>query len=282
MLLEPSSRDVVVVAGLPGAGKTTLAAREPAAVDSDALRERWAPRLRPLPYALWRPLAHLWHWIVLWHALGRPAGVVVVRPFTAGWLRRAVLRRARRHHGSVHLVVVQATPEQARAGQRSRGRTVGERSMRRHERRWAEADLLAEGWSTVRAVARSQGATGQPAVVTSSRAPAESIVSTNVKRSLTPVTSKTRRTGREGRTRISRQPSAAQASRARSSACSPLESRNSSLRRSTVMVRGAVSNAFANAFESAGSTAMSNSPLSSMTVWAPSLAVAREKGRKVR
>src|SRR5688500_2012440 len=156
MLLEPGSRDVVVVAGLPGAGKTTLVAREPRALDSDALRERWAPRLRPLPYALWRPLVHLSHWIVLWRALGRPEGVVVVRPFTAGWMRRAVLRRARRHHPAVRLVVVAATPTQARAGQAERGRVVGERAMRRHERRWAAADLAAEGWTTVLVAARSQ------------------------------------------------------------------------------------------------------------------------------
>lgn len=47
---------------------------------------------------------HAWHWVVLWRALGRPGGVVVVRPFTSGWPRRAVLRRARRHHRAVHLL----------------------------------------------------------------------------------------------------------------------------------------------------------------------------------
>jgi len=138
-----------VVAGLPGAGKTTLVAAEPRALDSDALREAWAPRLRGVPYALWRPLVHAWHWLAIWRATGRPEGVILVRPFTTGWLRRAVLSRARRHHPAVHLVVVDATPAQARAGQRARGRTVGERAMRRHERRWARADLAHEPWTTV-------------------------------------------------------------------------------------------------------------------------------------
>ena len=138
-----------MVAGLRGAGKTTLVAAEPRALDSDALREAWAPRLRGVPYALWRPLVHAWHWLAIWRAAGRPEGVILVRPFTTGWLRRAVLSRARRHHPAVHLVVVDATPAQARAGQRARGRTVGERAMRRHERRWARADLAREPWTTV-------------------------------------------------------------------------------------------------------------------------------------
>jgi predicted kinase len=140
---------VVVVAGLPGAGKTTLVAGEPRVLDSDGVREAWRPRLAPVPYRLWRPLVHVWHLAAVWRALGRPGGVVVVRPFSSPWLRRAVLRRARRHHPAVHLVVVDATPAQARAGQRARGRAIGERRMRRHERRWARADLGQEPWTTV-------------------------------------------------------------------------------------------------------------------------------------
>jgi hypothetical protein len=147
--------DVVVVAGLPGAGKTTLVAGEPRALDSDAIREAWAPRLARLPYPLWRPLVHAWHWVLLWRALKRPEGVVIVRPFTSGRLRRAVLRRARRHHPGVHLVVVAATPAQARGGQHARGRTVREPAMRRHERRWASADFASEPWTTVTMVRRA-------------------------------------------------------------------------------------------------------------------------------
>jgi len=149
VLLAPQSTAVVVVAGLPGAGKTTLVASEPRALDSDAVREAWAPRLSRLPYALWRPLVHAWHWIAIWRALARPDGVIVVRPFTSGWLRRAVLRRARRHHSAVHLVVVAATPAEAREGQRRRRRTIRERAMRRHERRWTRADFAREPWTTV-------------------------------------------------------------------------------------------------------------------------------------
>ena len=148
-----------MVAGLPGAGKTTLVAGEPQALDSDAVRVAWAPRLRGVPYPLWRPFVHAWHWAALWRALKRPEGVVVVRPFTNGQLRRAVLRRARPHHPAVHLVVADATPAQARAGQLARGRTVRERAMRRHERRWARAALAREPWTTITRRSRLDEAT---------------------------------------------------------------------------------------------------------------------------
>jgi predicted kinase len=154
VLLAPESTAVIVVAGLPGAGKTTLVASDRRALDSDALREAWAPRLARLPYRLWRPLVHARHWVAIWRALKRPDGVIIVRPFTSSWLRRAVLRRAGRNHPAVHLVVVDATTAQARAGQRARGRTVREPAMRRHERRWARADFAREPWTTVTRVRR--------------------------------------------------------------------------------------------------------------------------------
>ncbi len=179
MLLAPESTAAVVVAGLPGAGKTTLVASEPRALDSDAVREAWARRLAGVPYPLWRPLVHACHLAAVWGALKRPEGVVVVRPFTRTWLRRAVLRRARRHHAEVHLVVVDATPEQARAGQRARVRRVSERAMRRHEHRWAAADLAREEWTTVsysrgaesyaaaRSAVRERGRAGGPGMANS-------------------------------------------------------------------------------------------------------------------
>jgi uncharacterized membrane protein YkoI len=185
-------RAVVVVAGLPGAGKTTLVSSVPGALDSDAVREAWAARLGRIPYPLWRPLVHARHWLAIWSALRRPEGVIVVRPFTSGRLRRAVLRRARRHHHAVHLVVVDATPAQARAGQRARGRAVGERAMRRHERRWARADFAREGWTTVNRVVRTQAT---PSLLSAdSRAPWRASAQTNHQEERIPMLSNIRKT----------------------------------------------------------------------------------------
>jgi predicted kinase len=142
----------VVVAGLPGAGKTTLVDRlDPAGrvvLDSDRVRRRWAPRLGRLPYALWRPAVHAAHWLAVRRALRAGRRCVVVRPFTSRRSRWLVLRWARE---APDLVVVRATPTEARAGQRRRGRTVSGRAMARHERAWAAAlpGLASEGWASV-------------------------------------------------------------------------------------------------------------------------------------
>lgn len=163
MLVPDRAHAVVVVAGLPGAGKTTLVLREANVLDSDRVRETWRPLMAGLPYRLWRPAAHAWHWISIWRALGRPGGVIVVRPFTHRGLRCAVLRRARRFGRPVHLVVVDATPEEARAGQRTRGRTLGPRAMRRHVRRWSAARLDDEGWTSVTVIPRRRVPAPPPA-----------------------------------------------------------------------------------------------------------------------
>ena len=148
-------RSLVVLAGLPGAGKSTLLARldpggAPVVVlDSDQVR----PRLRAvlpagLPYRYYRPLVHLVHRLrVLRHAVGRTGLLVVhepsTRPTTRAWLVLIGVLTGRHRQ----FLWLDATPEQAMAGQVERGRLVRGGSFARHVRRaaWLR-DRFAEGW----------------------------------------------------------------------------------------------------------------------------------------
>ena len=63
--LRFGARDLVVVTGLPGSGKSTLMRRAVtgARVDSQDTRDRWDRRMAPLlPYAVYRPLVRLAHY----------------------------------------------------------------------------------------------------------------------------------------------------------------------------------------------------------------------------
>lgn len=149
-LLLPA-RAAVIVGGVPGAGKTMLLQRTVApgsahVLDSAAVRDRLRRRLgRRVPYALWRPLVHSLHLIAVWRALGDGDAqpVVVHDCATRRWLRRAMLRRARRAARPAIALLLDIDGRVARDGQRARGRRVGDRVMRRHERRWRA--LIAPG-----------------------------------------------------------------------------------------------------------------------------------------
>lgn len=148
-------RSLVVLAGLPGAGKSTLLARlesEDAPVvvlDSDQVRARLRTALpTSLPYRYYRPLVHLVHRTrVLFAALGRTGLLVVhepsTRPTTRAWLVLIGVL-AGRHRQFLWL---DATPEEAMAGQVERGRLVRGGSFARHVRRaaWLR-ERFAEGW----------------------------------------------------------------------------------------------------------------------------------------
>ncbi|WP_146060405.1 ATP-binding protein, partial [Amycolatopsis sp. CA-128772] len=84
-------RDLLVVAGLPGAGKTTMlrhAAAGLPVLDSDQVRERLRAVLPSVPYRLYRPVVHAWHRVrvVAW-AMGVAGPVVVHEPATRGSTR---------------------------------------------------------------------------------------------------------------------------------------------------------------------------------------------------
>ncbi|MFE0643551.1 AAA family ATPase [Streptomyces sp. NPDC058877] len=146
--------DLVVVSGLPGSGKSTLMKRaaEGLGIDSQDARERWEARMpRILPYALYRPLVRLAHYAGLRRALRSGAGLVVHDCGTQAWVRGWLAREARRRGRALHLLLLDVTPDTARAGQRARGRGVSAYAFARHRRavgrllRAAESGSLPHG-----------------------------------------------------------------------------------------------------------------------------------------
>jgi predicted kinase len=131
------SRDLVVVTGLPGSGKSTLMRRvvRGTRVDSQDTRDRWDRRApRCVPYAVYRPLVRFAHYAGLRRAVRSDGGVVVHDCGTQAWVRVWLGREARRRGGALHLLVLDVEAETAREGQRERGRWVSRYAFRRHRR----------------------------------------------------------------------------------------------------------------------------------------------------
>lgn len=162
-----AENDFVVVAGIPGAGKTTMLRRadnraRAAIVDSDQVRNG-AQGLVPdwLPYRWYRPIVHLVHRLrIVLVALRFHGPVVVHEPATRASTRLLLIvigmlaRRTRR------LIWISAEPDDARRGQIERGRLVAARSFARHVCRaqsvehTLKADRGLRGWRSTRLVSR--------------------------------------------------------------------------------------------------------------------------------
>ena len=150
---------VVVVAGVPGAGKTTLIRRTVdrgavAVVDTDDLRDASGRGPR---------LAGLRHYARIAAALGRPRPVLVHSRGTHGVLRRLVVRLAALHGRPAHLILLHADRGAAEAGQHERGRTVPAGEMDRQVARWrallgGREGLEREGWASIVLLERSEAA----------------------------------------------------------------------------------------------------------------------------
>jgi hypothetical protein len=158
MRLTYPSNAVIVVAGVPGAGKTTLIRR---AVDREAVRvvdtdDRRRDRRGPLLYA--------GHYLRIAAALAGRRPAVIHSRGTHASLRRAIARLAALRGRPAHLVLLDAERGEAEAGQRARGRTVAPGEMERQVARWRR--LLAsrpegEGWASVVVLSREQAASAE-------------------------------------------------------------------------------------------------------------------------
>ncbi|MFV2198416.1 AAA family ATPase [Nocardiopsis sp. LOL_012] len=144
-------RSLLLVAGVPGAGKSTLlrrlfglreneertvlTAEGVRVIDSLQSRHQLGPLLGRVPYPLWRWVVHVLHLARLAAAL-RGGPVVLHECGTRSPVRvlLALLCRLRRYE--LHVLMIDATPQEARNGQDARGRRVTERSHRAHSRRW--------------------------------------------------------------------------------------------------------------------------------------------------
>jgi energy-coupling factor transporter ATP-binding protein EcfA2 len=170
LIIELGRRDMVVVAGLPGAGKSTMlghAAGGLTVLDSDQLRGRVRALLpASVPYRYYRVVVHAWHrFRVAARAMFWRGPVVVHEPSTRATTRAwlAVLGALTRR--PVRMLWLDATAEQAIAGQRSRGRVVRPRSFRRHVRRAVRmreallAQQVPAGWHSAQIIDRSAAET---------------------------------------------------------------------------------------------------------------------------
>ncbi|MEU8249583.1 AAA family ATPase [Nonomuraea sp. NPDC048916] len=143
---------LVILTGLPGAGKTTLlrrlyeldgTERRPVAagpvtvIDSAQSRVRWAGRLAWAPKPARTAVVfatHLWR---IHRALGSGRAVIAHNRGCGPGVLRTFAWLARRSGAAFHLLLLDASPEAARAGQRARNRVVGERTFAWHRRHWA-------------------------------------------------------------------------------------------------------------------------------------------------
>jgi predicted kinase len=146
---------VVVVAGVPGAGKTTLIRR---AVDRDVARVVDTDDRRD---AGRRRLLYPGHYARIVAAIAGRRPIVIHSRGTHPAARRAIAALAAVRGRPAHLVLLDAARHEAESGQRARGRTVARAEMDRQEARWRR--LMArrpahEGWASVVALDRARAA----------------------------------------------------------------------------------------------------------------------------
>lgn len=143
MQLSFPSDAVVVVAGVPGAGKTTLIRR---AVD------RGAARVVDTDDRRRGPLLYLGHYARIAAAIAGRRPAVIHSRGTHPATRRMIATLAAVRGRPAHLVMLDAARDEAEAGQRARGRRVSADEMERQVSRWRRLmrhGARGEGWASV-------------------------------------------------------------------------------------------------------------------------------------
>lgn len=141
-VLLADDRVLVMLIGLPGAGKSTLARRWIASspgtlLDSEQVAARLHPLTRVVGYERVRPVVHLLHLLrVLGGLLGTDSRVLLTDPGTSPMRRRLLTAVARAAGRRVHLRLLDVSLDVAVAGQYERERVVPQASMQRHHARW--------------------------------------------------------------------------------------------------------------------------------------------------
>ena len=155
---------MLVIAGVPGAGKTTLIRRvidrdDVQVIDTDDRRAHAAATGETAPRLL-----YLDHYRRIAVALASDEPVVVHTRGTHRALRLLLRAMAAHTHRSAHLILLNADRAEVELGQRDRGRTLGARKMDRQYARWnallehasERGRLFGEGWTTLNVFSRPQ------------------------------------------------------------------------------------------------------------------------------
>lgn len=191
----PADVDFLLVGGVPGAGKSTaIAAAAPdlvevAVLDPDALRRWFAGHLPArTPYRRYRALCHVLHALAVLALVvagpSRPGQegrrLLVHDPSTRAGRLRVLSWLALRRGWSPLLLYVDATPEEARAGQHARGRVIDTTAFAGHVDRWNDLRVEAAtgrcaGWPC-RSTGRDDAARQVRLALTGSGARADSAV----------------------------------------------------------------------------------------------------------
>ncbi len=168
-MVRVGRRSLVVLAGLPGAGKSTALGKlrggsDISTLDSEQVRAQLRKVLPTrLPYRFYRPLVHLAHRArIAMCCLRAPGPVVAHEPATRGTTRAMLMLFGWLTGRQRVLVWLHADAREALAGQQARGRLIRPRSFLRHVQRAHRMHLRLlgggqpRGWHQVHLLTRSQ------------------------------------------------------------------------------------------------------------------------------